>query len=252
MKYFLFHPDSPFIQFLNRIGRLIILNLLFVVTCIPIITIGAASTAMYSVTLKQAKNEEPYITRKYFQAFKENFLQSTVLWIFWLIAIVLLYVDFRVMQGRTSTFAWIMRIALYAVMLLAYMVMSYTFPLQASFYNTIRQTLKNGFFISIWHIKKTIPILLIPIAAIVITLLTSFTLYYGILLWIFLGFACCAQLKSHFFVQVFDTYINPPEDEVYDDEEYYEYAEDEYAEEAAEEVSEEIPAEAAEESEIEE
>lgn len=231
MKYNLFSFDSPFMQFMNRIGRNIILNLLFVVTCIPIVTIGAASTAMYTVTLKQAKNEEPYIASTYFKAFKENFRQSTILWIIWMFGIALLYVDFRALMGRDTFIANVMRIMLIIVIILAYMMLSYTFPLQATFYNSVRHTLQNSFFISIQQIKKTIPILIIPVAGIAITLISYFALYFGVLLWLFLGFATCAQLKSKYFVEAFDFYINPPqeepaeeEDEEYSDEADYEEA----------------------------
>lgn len=225
MKFEFLSYDSPFMQFMNRFGRLIILNVLFLLCCIPIVTIGAASTAMYTVTLKQARNEEPYVVRTYFQAFKKNFLQSTLLWIFWLIIIALLYTDFKVMYGRPGFLPSVMRIALYLVILLADMTLSYTFPLQASFYNSMKQTIQNAFLISIRHFTKTIPIVCIPIAGVVIVLLTNFTLYWGLFIWLFIGFAMCAQLKSHYLAQVFDFYINPPEEPVYDEEYDQEYAE---------------------------
>ena len=68
-----FNLDSPFMRFLTKMADLIILNILYMICCIPIVTIGAASTALYTVSMKAVKNEESYIIRGYFKAFKENF-----------------------------------------------------------------------------------------------------------------------------------------------------------------------------------
>ena len=69
-----FNFEGPVFSFLSRLADLFWLNLLFVICSIPVITIGASSTALYYVTLKMAKDEEGYITRSFFKSFKENTL----------------------------------------------------------------------------------------------------------------------------------------------------------------------------------
>ena len=71
-----FNPDSPFFQFMNSLAAFIGLNVIFLITCLPIFTIGPALTALYTVTLKEARKEGGYIFSTYFKAFKENFRQS--------------------------------------------------------------------------------------------------------------------------------------------------------------------------------
>ena len=66
---------------MGRVADLIILNLIFIVCCIPIVTIGPALTALYYMTLKMARNEETYIIRGFFKSFKENFRQAIVIWL---------------------------------------------------------------------------------------------------------------------------------------------------------------------------
>ncbi|MBO5999901.1 MAG: YesL family protein, partial [Lachnospiraceae bacterium] len=68
----LFSMDSPLMKVLSRVADLLILNLLTVVCCIPVITAGAAFSAMYYVLLKMVRGEEGYIVKQYFKAFKEN------------------------------------------------------------------------------------------------------------------------------------------------------------------------------------
>ena len=77
--------DSPFMQFMNKVADLMILNLLTIVCMIPIITTGAALTAMHYQVLKIVRDEECYIVKGYFKAFRENFKQSTAIWLIMLV-----------------------------------------------------------------------------------------------------------------------------------------------------------------------
>ena len=63
----LFNMDNAFWRTMGKIADLIILNILFIICCIPIVTIGASYTALYTVMLKLVKNEEPYIFRGFFK-----------------------------------------------------------------------------------------------------------------------------------------------------------------------------------------
>ena len=73
--------DGKFINFLNKATDTLIATLLWLVCSIPIITIGASTTAFYSVMLKLVKDEESYITKSFFKAFKENFKIATIVWL---------------------------------------------------------------------------------------------------------------------------------------------------------------------------
>ena len=77
----LFAPDSRFMRYLNRFADLMILNLLFLLTSIPIFTIGASLTALYSVCFHLGTDREGSTFRDYFAAFKENFRQATALFL---------------------------------------------------------------------------------------------------------------------------------------------------------------------------
>ena len=74
----LFNLDNPIWRFMGKLVDVFILTLLWAVCCIPIITIGPASTAVYYVTLKLVRDEESYTVRSFFKSFKENFKQGSV------------------------------------------------------------------------------------------------------------------------------------------------------------------------------
>ena len=86
--------DNGVTRFLGKVADFMFLNLLWIVCSIPIITIGASTTAMYSVMLKLVKNEEGYIVKGFLKAFKENFRQSTLMWLLYLVFGIVIVVDF--------------------------------------------------------------------------------------------------------------------------------------------------------------
>ena len=77
----LFSYDSKFSQIMLKLCCGCYLNLLWIVFSLPVITAGAATAALYDVTLRLAREEEPPLTRQFFKAFRENFRQATVLWL---------------------------------------------------------------------------------------------------------------------------------------------------------------------------
>ena len=66
----MFGIDSKFYEVVSKIADLVVVNLLFVLCSLPIITIGASTTALYGVTKKMAENREGYIFRNYFRLLK--------------------------------------------------------------------------------------------------------------------------------------------------------------------------------------
>lgn len=76
----LFDYDNPIWRFMGRVADLFFLTLLWVVCSLPVITLGASTSALYYVMLKVAKNQDGYLCRSYLRAFRDNFVQSTAVW----------------------------------------------------------------------------------------------------------------------------------------------------------------------------
>ncbi|MCR4807929.1 MAG: DUF624 domain-containing protein [Lachnospiraceae bacterium] len=211
----IFSLDSPFVQFMNRVADIMWLNILFVLCCIPVITIGASVTAMYYVTLKMVRNEESYITKSFFKSFKLNFRQATVIWLIILVAGTLLAFDYAIMTGNmgvnieNATLARVMQVLLIAVSVFYVFTVTYVFPVLSKFYNSIRNTIKNAFIMSIRHFPYT----LACIAVMIIVALLIIYLPIMLMLSIFLLFALAAYANSFIFVRVFDNYLPKEETE---------------------------------------
>ena len=75
----LFNRDNVIMTLLDKVADGLLLGLLWLITSLPIVTIGASTTAAYAVALKLAGGEEGYVIRNFFSSFKKNFRQGTIL-----------------------------------------------------------------------------------------------------------------------------------------------------------------------------
>lgn len=147
----LFNLDGPVLQFINKIVYSVYLNILWFICCIPVITIGASTTALFYVTLKISKNEEGSITKAFFHSFKENLRQGTVIWLILLAFGIILGIDGYVLYHmRFENVFWTLCTAVFCVAAAAYaIILMYIFPLLARFDNTIGAMFKNALFIGV-------------------------------------------------------------------------------------------------------
>ncbi len=132
--------------FLTKITNSVYLNLLWLICCLPIVTIGASTTALFYVTLKLAKNEEGNLTKAFFYSFKENFKQSTIIWLILLIVgIVLAFDGYVFYRMRFENVFWTIAAAVFLIAVAAYLIiLMYIFPLLARFDNTTLAMFKNS------------------------------------------------------------------------------------------------------------
>ena len=133
----LFTPDNPVMQFITKLACTAYLNLLWFICCIPIVTAGASTTALYYVTLKMVKDEESGLTRAFFHSFKENFRQGTIIWLILLAAGIVLGIDGYVLYHlRFEHIFWTIITAIFVIVAIAYAIIClYIFPLLSRFSN---------------------------------------------------------------------------------------------------------------------
>lgn len=151
-----FNLDSPVMNALNKMADLIWLNILTLICCIPVITIGASLTALNYVTLKLVRDEEGYVTKAFFKSFKQNFKQATIIWLILLLVIALLLGDFLILNYSSVQFPSWIRVALIAILALVFFATIHVFPVLARFENTVANTFKNSLYMGILSLPKTI------------------------------------------------------------------------------------------------
>lgn len=154
----LFNLDGPVLQFVNKIVYSVYLNILWFICCIPVITAGASTTALFYVTLKIARNEEGNITKAFFHSFRENLRQSTLIWLILLVLGIILGADGYILYHmRFENVFWTLCTAVFCVAAAAYaIVLMYIFPLLARFDNTVGAMFKNALFIGVRFLFCTV------------------------------------------------------------------------------------------------
>ena len=201
----LFRMDSPLMRFLTKIADLMVLNILFCVTSIPLITIGASWTALYSVTLKMVRDEEGSVSRSYFRSFRQNFRQATLLWLGVLVVLALLVLDIRVLNGMAGgTAPGLLRVGVEILALLGIMVLQYLFPSLARFEASLADTLKNACMMALAHLPKTALMTAAVVGAVWITLINNTTIAVGLMVWPLIGFSLMAFGNSGILRKIFD------------------------------------------------
>jgi len=199
--------NTPVLQFMGKVFDLLVLNTIWLICCIPIVTIGPATTAMYYVAMKIVKDEYSGILKPFFHSFKQNFLQGLVLTVIFIAVAVLLFFDYRFCLLFEGVAEKIMIGAFIFFGVIYLMIVSYTFPLLSQYTNTIGGTIRNALFLALTKIGTALEIVLLNLAPVLIPYLFPGTFEWIFPLLIFLAPAFLAFLNSMLFKKLFADFI---------------------------------------------
>ncbi len=212
----LFNYDNPVWRFIGKLGDLILLNILWLICCIPVFTAGAATTAVYYVTLKLVRDEDDSTIKSFLRSFIQNFKQATAIWLLILLAGVLLTFDLwfivsgasaaGIAAGMPDNLKTILMAVFGGMTLILLFITTYVFPLQARFYNTVRRTLFNAFFMSARHFGQTIFMLAADGILIAAVYFSLFFLPQLALLLLLFGFPLIAFVNSYILTPILKRY----------------------------------------------
>ena len=195
----IFDPDGKLMELLWKPIHIMFLNLLWVLFSLPIVTIGASTTALYSVLIKMRNGREGKILRDFWTAFRQNFRQATILWLLIVLAAFVFTTDivfFLNMGGSFGTFSAMLFVGLDVLLLL---VSLYVFPMQAVFDNPIGRTVKGALLLLSRHLGWTVVLLALAILTAVAVIL-----YWPLIGWFVFGLA--AFINAWIFDKIFRRY----------------------------------------------
>lgn len=208
----LFLQDSVFVRVMSRIADLILLNLIFLLTSVPIFTIGASVTAMYDVCFRWGTPREGKAISGYFRAFRENFRKSTVLWllaVLWGGAAALCAGLCYSLSGPAHYLFILFAILLVLVVL----IFSYAFPLLSRFENTVSATLKNAALLSLGYLPRSLIIGVLNVFPFLLLLTDLYHFLQAGFVWVILWFSAAAYGNSILMKIVFAPYLEEEKDD---------------------------------------
>ena len=204
--------DNVITRALSKICDMICLNVLWVICSIPIVTIGASTTALYTVMLKMVRNEEGYIFRGFFKAFNENFKQSTIIWLIVAALGVVWWIDYRVSGLMGQGISDVFRIIFLLLGFLLLSVIIYVFPLTARYENSISATFKNAIILTVAKLPYTFIMVAVLVIAVLASLWNTMMLMMALPLWFIFGVSLIAWVNSYLLRRVFNVFEQEEED----------------------------------------
>lgn len=170
-----FNMNSGFWKFVNRALDVLWLNILWIVFSLPIVTIGASTCAAYYVSLKMVSDEEGYIGKMFIKAFKEDFIQGTLMWFITAPCIYLLYLLWQfVTKSDDPGIILILGAILASVVVLC--ITLYTYPMIARYRNSLKNIIRNSAVVCIQYFKKTVILVVLLAIEFVIIFWNKYTM----------------------------------------------------------------------------
>jgi uncharacterized membrane protein YesL len=188
-----FSQDTPFMQGLHTFANLAVLNLLWLLCCLPVFTIGASTTALYRCLFDQSQGEYGGY-RSFFCAFKRSFKTATLSWLIMAGASLILYADYRYTLQQSWTFRPVLLAAYGVVAFVILLASPFLFALISQFSAKLGQTLKNALLCGVSWLPRTVLMLALWAIPVLWVLISPYWFLYFAWGWIACGFSLIAFL----------------------------------------------------------
>lgn len=201
----IFGVDSGLMRAVSKFTDCIILSIMFIISCIPIITIGTALSAIYHASFKAIRQDRGYVIRDYMETFRDNFKKTTPVWLVVMVIGAVIVLDIYAVgvyvpkESPLSVFSAVF----FAVFIMWFVWVSYLFPYMSRFENTGKQSMKNAALMALAHLPSTILMLILAAVVAVMMYIAIFTIF------IFPAFH--AMIQSFILERVFRKYMGEEE-----------------------------------------
>lgn len=202
----IFNIDSPLMQALGKAADLLILSLLWLVGCLPVVTIGASTTALYYASIKAIRGEGS-VTKNFFKSYRENIKQAVIAEFILLAMAYVFYLDIQIVFAQQGMLFEVMRILFLAFLFIYFALISYLFPLLARFVYTLPVLFKNALLISLLNLPVTFLVVLLDLAPFLLLFLRPDWCFRLLPLLLFMGPGLIAYLNSLLLLRVFRKYM---------------------------------------------
>lgn len=212
----IFNIDSPIFRFFGKIADLVILNIAFLISAIPVFTIGAGIAAMCKVTQDiMYETTDTSIMKSYFKAFRENFKKATITWLIVLALIVGLVFNFLIIDNNSApTWAYAMLAGAAAIIV---GISTLMFQLMARYENTLKHHLSNAAILFIGRFPRVL--VMIAVQAVPVALVMySIELFMQIaIFWLAIGWALNIHVATLLLKKTFALLDKPRDDAAKDE-----------------------------------
>lgn len=201
--------EYRFTDILSKIIDLLLINLLFVITSLPCITLGASVTALFSVSIKLARNEESYIAKDYFRAFRRNFREATISFLFFVIPMGLLLFNILIAFRNPTGFWGILGCLSLMFEILLSISFLYYFPILARFEFTPVQILTHIPHMIAHNLGLFLLLIILNFRILFLCFYSVYTLLFVVIAALLIGCSGFAYIEAFLFCRIFTPYEKP-------------------------------------------
>ncbi|MEM5014447.1 DUF624 domain-containing protein [Niallia taxi] len=205
LKHFI-DSNSRIYKFSSYLMDLFTLNLLFLISCLPIVTIGASTLALSRVTMKMVEGKLSFPTKTFLHEWKGNFLRGTIIEIILIIFGALLVVAIRLLPILPTISFIIVGVGILIALITFVVFCLFIFPYNARYENSLLGSFRVVFLVSSLNPKVTAGLLILIIAVVAIMSLDSFWLIFVSFFFFMIGFSTVSFCISHISLKLFTPY----------------------------------------------
>ncbi len=205
----LLDPDSPIMSFLARVADLVILNVLWLLCCLPVVTAGASTTAMYHVVRHLQEESISSVTRDFFRSFKSDFRQATPVYLLLLIPTAEVVMNAWILSAQSSDVVpvYVRAIWMVSALILTFVV-SFVYPVMAYFDDTVWKTLRTAAVLAVAKLPRTVLISAINLLPIIMLFVSLPFFLRSSIFWLLIGGSLTAYLNMLILRPVFKKIID--------------------------------------------
>lgn len=187
--------ENPFFQFLSRVGDLMVLNVLFLICCVPVVTAGASVAGMIKVCQGIVADRGAGTVKTFLAGFKGNFKQATAAWLVMLAAIVGLCCNLLLIHSYlTGAVSFVLRCVVYFLMAVVLGIGAFIFPLIVRYENTLSEHFRNAVILAMWKLPRTVAVVALELVPVVIFFVSLINFFKTLAFWAIIGCAVVCYL----------------------------------------------------------
>ena len=169
----LFNMDNVFFRFMGKLFDVVALSIVYVLVCIPLVTIGAATSALYYSCVKTIRRDRSYPIKEFLNAFKRDFKQGFIVELILVVVGIILYVDIKFAINYIQNEFTNMRYLYLIIGIVMSFIVVYIFPLISRFSLKISGLFRLSFYLALRHLLTTVVSIILLFGAFVLVYISA-------------------------------------------------------------------------------
>ena len=201
-----FDTDNVLMRFSEKVLDIVTANLLFVVSCLPIVTIGVAKISLYQTMFEIKKSRRVPVFKIYIRAFKQNLRLGLQLGLLELGIVLISFLDLYLFWGQAGLAFQVLKAICLGILIFLTLVMLASYPIAARYELTWKEVLQKGLLLVSFNFPWFFLMLAILFLIIMVLYVSGFTLVLGGSAFLLFGFGLLAFWQTGLIEKLFAKY----------------------------------------------